>query len=116
MPQFISLIAHHGYILVFVIVLAEAMGLPVPAAIALVAGGAAAAAGVLSVYRLLLLSVLAMLVGDCLLFVAGRYMGWGLLGFLCKLSVNPETCICARPSLSTRDLQAAAQQLGELAR
>ena len=93
MPQFISLIAHHGYILVFVIVLAEAIGLPVPAAVALVAGGAAAAAGVLSVYRLLLLAVLAMLVGDCLLFVAGRYMGWGLLGFLCKLSVNPETCI-----------------------
>ena len=34
-----------------------------------------------------------MLIGDILLFVAGRYMGWGLLGFLCKLSVNPETCI-----------------------
>ena len=34
-----------------------------------------------------------MLLGDSLLFVLGRYMGWGLLGFLCKLSVNPETCI-----------------------
>ena len=67
--------------------------MPVPAAVALVAGGAAAAAGVLSVNRLLLLALLAMLLGDCLLFVAGRYMGWGLLGFLCKLSVNPETCI-----------------------
>ncbi len=77
----------------FVIVLAEALGLPVPAAVALVAGGAAAASGVLSVYRLLLLALLAMLIGDTLLFVAGRYMGWGLLGFLCKLSVNPETCI-----------------------
>ena len=77
----------------FFIVLAEALGMPVPAAMALVAGGAAAAAGVLSVYRLLLLAVLAMLLGDVLLFVAGRYMGWGLLGFLCKLSVNPETCI-----------------------
>ncbi|MGH9502185.1 MAG: VTT domain-containing protein [Terriglobales bacterium] len=77
----------------FVIVFAEAMGLPVPAAVALVAGGAAAAAGALSVFRLLLLAVLAMLIGDSLLFVAGRSMGWRLLGFLCKLSVNPETCI-----------------------
>ena len=34
-----------------------------------------------------------MLLGDSLLFIMGRYMGWGLLGFLCKLSVNPETCI-----------------------
>jgi membrane protein DedA with SNARE-associated domain len=93
MQQLLSLIGHHGYILVFVIVLAEALGLPVPAAVALVAGGAAAAAGVLGMYRLLLLAVLAMLLGDCLLFVAGRHMGWGLLGFLCKLSVNPEACI-----------------------
>jgi hypothetical protein len=34
-----------------------------------------------------------MLLGDSLLFVLGRYMGWALLGLLCKLSVNPETCI-----------------------
>ena len=93
MQPLISLIGHHGYILVFVIVLAESLGMPVPAAIALVAGGAAAASGLLSLSRLLLLSVLAMLLGDSLLFVAGRHMGWGLLGFLCKLSVNPETCI-----------------------
>src|SRR5271165_1776076 len=93
MQPFLSLIGRHGYLLVFFLVLAEALGLPVPAAVALVAGGAAAAAGVLSVTRLLLLSFLAMLLADSLLFVAGRSMGWGLLGFLCKLSVNPETCI-----------------------
>ena len=34
-----------------------------------------------------------MLFGDVILFVVGRYTGWGLLGFLCKVSVNPETCI-----------------------
>ncbi len=79
--------------MVFFIVLAEAIGLPVPAAVALVAGGAAAGAGLLGVFKLFFLALLAMMLGDCLLFVAGRYMGWGLLGFLCKLSVNPETCI-----------------------
>jgi membrane protein DedA with SNARE-associated domain len=93
MQHLLSLIGHHGYLLVFFIVLAEALGMPVPAAVALVAGGAAAAAGLLSVTRLLFLALLAMLLGDSLLFVAGRYMGWGLLGFLCKLSVNPESCI-----------------------
>ena len=35
----------------------------------------------------------AMLVGDTLMFILGRYMGWALLGFLCKVSTNPETCI-----------------------
>ena len=78
---------------VFFIVLAEALGLPVPAALALVAGGAAAAAGLLHLPTLLLLAIAAMMLGDSLLFVMGRYMGWALLGFLCKLSVNPETCI-----------------------
>jgi membrane protein DedA with SNARE-associated domain len=93
MQPLLSLIGRHGYLLVFFIVLAEALGMPVPAAVALVAGGAAAASGLLSITRLLLLALLAMLLGDSLLFVAGRYMGWSLLGFLCKLSVNPETCI-----------------------
>src|SRR5580704_4489283 len=93
MQHLLSSIGHHGYLLVFFLVLAEALGMPVPAAVALVAAGAAAASGSLHLVRLFLLALLAMLLGDSLLFVAGRYMGWGLLGFLCKLSVNPETCI-----------------------
>jgi membrane protein DedA with SNARE-associated domain len=93
MQSLFSAIGRHGYLLVFFIVLAEALGLPVPAALALVAGGAAAASGLLHLPGLLLLAITAMLIGDSLLFVMGRYMGWGLLGFLCKLSVNPETCI-----------------------
>jgi membrane protein DedA with SNARE-associated domain len=40
-----------------------------------------------------LLAVTGMLIGDCLLYVLGSYMGWSLLGFLCKVSANPETCI-----------------------
>src|SRR5262249_46288292 len=42
---------------------------------------------------LLLSAFTAMLAGDICLFVLGRYTGWGLLAFLCKVSVNPETCI-----------------------
>jgi hypothetical protein len=34
-----------------------------------------------------------MLIGDSLLFVLGSRMGWALLGFLCKVSASPETCI-----------------------
>jgi membrane protein DedA with SNARE-associated domain len=93
MNNLFSLITHHGYLLIFAVVLAEAIGLPVPAAVALVAGGAAAAAGTLSVPRVLALALLAMLLGDTLLFILGRYMGWSLLGLLCRLSVNPESCI-----------------------
>jgi membrane protein DedA with SNARE-associated domain len=93
MTDLLSLTAHHGYILIFLIVFLEAIGLPVPAALALLAGGAAAASGVLRAPTALLLAVVGMLLGDSLLYVLGSHMGWGLLGFLCRVSVNPETCI-----------------------
>jgi len=93
MAKLLLLIGHHGYLVILAVVLAEAVGLPVPAALALIAGGAAAASGALSGIKLLLLAVLAMMLGDSLLYILGRHMGWTLLGLLCKLSVNPETCI-----------------------
>jgi len=93
MNHILSLIEYHGYLLIFIVVLSEAIGLPVPAAVALVAGGAAAAAHSLNVFKVIVLALSAMLMGDTLLFVLGRYMGWRLLGLLCRLSVNPESCI-----------------------
>src|SRR5579862_8803165 len=93
MNEFLSLIARHGYSIIFATVLTEAIGLPVPAALALVAGGAAVAAGTLHAPVVLLLALCAMLAGDSLLYFLGSRTGWGLLGFLCKVSVSPETCI-----------------------
>ncbi len=93
MNPLLTTIAHHGYLLVFVLVLAEAVGLPVPAAVALVAGGAAAAAHFLKLPVVMGLAILAMLLGDSLLYILGRHMGWALLGFLCRVSTNPESCI-----------------------
>ena len=93
MNDLLALIMHHGYIVIFLIVLSEALGIPVPAALALVAGGAAVASGVLNAPAAALVAVTAMLVGDSLLYVLGSHMGWRLLGFLCRVSGDPETCI-----------------------
>jgi membrane protein DedA with SNARE-associated domain len=93
MSDILLLIVRHGYIIIFLIVLAEAVGLPVPAALALVAGGAAAASHALRAPTAAMVAVGAMLLGDSLLYILGGYMGWNLLGFLCRVSVNPETCI-----------------------
>jgi membrane protein DedA with SNARE-associated domain len=87
------LMARHGYALTFCLLLAEAIGLPFPAAIALVAAGAAVAAHALWGPYVLLAAVVALLLGDTVQFWLGRYMGWLLLGFLCRVSINPETCI-----------------------
>ena len=89
----LMLMARHGYALTFGLLLAEAIGLPFPAAIALVAAGAAVAAHALWGPYVLATAVTALLLGDIAEFWLGRYMGWALLGFLCRVSINPETCI-----------------------
>jgi membrane protein DedA with SNARE-associated domain len=87
------LMARHGYALTFGLLLAEAIGLPLPAAIALVGAGAAVAAHALWGPYVLFAAITALLLGDTVQFWLGRYMGWALLGFLCRVSINPETCI-----------------------
>ncbi len=93
MSDLLSVMARHGYALTFALLFAEAIGLPFPAAIALVAAGAAAASHTLWVPFVLLAAVVGLLLGDTAQFWLGRYSGWALLGFLCRVSVNPETCI-----------------------
>lgn len=67
--------------------------MPFPAALVLVAAGAAVAAHALWGPYVLLAAIMALLLGDTVQFWLGRYMGWLLLGFLCRVSINPETCI-----------------------
>src|SRR5690348_66993 len=93
MNELLSMMARHGYALTFVLLLAEAMGFPFPAAIALVAAGAATASHTLSGTGVLSAAMIALMIGDIAQFWLGRYTGWALLGFLCRLSMNPETCM-----------------------
>src|SRR5476651_708762 len=93
MESWISGFAQHGYAILFAVVFLEAVGLPVPAALALLIAGGAAANGSLQVSYALSGAILAMLAGDTLMFLMGRYTGWWLLGILCRISLNPESCI-----------------------
>ena len=93
MNDLFSTMARHGYALTFGLLFAEAIGLPLPAAIALVGAGAAIASHTLWGPTVLLSAVLGLLIGDTAQFWLGRYSGWALLAFLCRLSMNPETCI-----------------------
>ncbi len=93
MDDLIPLISRHGSLLLAAFCFAEAIGLPVPAAIALLTAGAVAAYGKLHLYSVLGISFVTMLAGDLILYFTGRVSGWALLGLLCRLSANPETCI-----------------------
>ena len=93
MTALLAILARHIYILIFALLLGEAVGFPFPAAVALIAAGAALASHTLSSAGILTAATVALLLGDTAMFWLGRYTGWALLGFLCRLSMNPETCM-----------------------
>ena len=93
MESILHLLEHHGYLALCVMVFLEALGLPIPAAIALVTAGAAAAWKTLGLGYVIVWSVLPILAGDSILYFLGRKSGWWLLGLICRVSMSPETCI-----------------------
>jgi membrane protein DedA with SNARE-associated domain len=71
----------------------EAIGMPLPAALALVTAGALADQGRLPPASTFTAGLVGLLAGDTLLFLVGRHTGWYFLGLLCRMSMNPESCI-----------------------
>ena len=93
MESLLAGLAEHGYGILFAAVFLEAIGLPVPAALALLFAGGASARGSLHTGLALSSALGAMVLGDTLMFLMGRYTGWWLLGLLCRVSLNSESCI-----------------------
>jgi membrane protein YqaA with SNARE-associated domain len=73
-------IGEYGYSILFLVVFLEAIGVPVPAAVALVVTGAASARGSMNGGFAAAIAVSAIMLGDVLMFLLGRYTGWWLLG------------------------------------
>ena len=93
MESLVTGIALHGYSILFFVVLAESLGFPIPAALGLLVAGGASARGTLNPGESLACAIGAMLIGDSLMFLLGRWTGWWLLSVLCRVSLNPEACI-----------------------
>ncbi|MBZ5537115.1 MAG: VTT domain-containing protein [Acidobacteriia bacterium] len=93
MDHVLHLLDRYGYAIIFASVFFESLGLPIPAFPFLLAAGAASMLGSLNLAIVLLTAVIGMLIGDTILYILGRLSGWRILGFLCKVSASPETCI-----------------------
>lgn len=89
----IALIAEYGLLLVFLNVLVEQAGVPVPAVPTLVVAGALAAGAQLSLGGVLLVTLLACLLSDLTWYWAGRRFGAGVMRVLCRISLSPDTCV-----------------------
>jgi membrane protein DedA with SNARE-associated domain len=88
-----ALIETYGLALVFANVLAEQLGLPIPALPALVVAGALAAEGKFSAPLTLLLAVTASVIADLVWYELGRRQGNRILKTLCRVSLSPDTCV-----------------------
>ena len=93
MEELFKSLPAHGYLLVAGICFLEAIGLPLPAALAILTAGALSAYGRFHLMAAFGAAFGGILAGDIVLFTLGRISGWTLLGLLCRLSANPESCI-----------------------
>src|SRR5258707_11960051 len=102
MTEAIEFLRKHGGMIVFAAVLGEQIGFPVPAAPGLLAARALAGSERLSLWKSLTLAGIASLIGDLLWFYLGQRRGGAILGFLCKISLEPDTCVSKTRSTYTR--------------
>ena len=93
MDALTSLLAQHGLALVFVNVVIAQLGLPVPALPMLVVAGALVADGTISVIPLALVVMVGSLLGDTPWYFAGRRYGYRVLRTLCRISIEPDSCV-----------------------
>jgi membrane protein DedA with SNARE-associated domain/rhodanese-related sulfurtransferase len=98
----IHLLTQWGVPLVFLAVVLEQGGLPVPAAPLLVTAGALAADGLMRPELVLLAALAACLGADHAWFITGRRYGRRLLASICRLSLSPDTCVRKTDDLIAR--------------
>lgn len=84
---------HAGLPIVFLGVLAEQAGLPLPTFPLLIVAGAAATERGGSASAVVLTAISAALLADLAWYAAGRRFGSGVLRQMCRLSLSPDSCI-----------------------
>jgi membrane protein DedA with SNARE-associated domain/rhodanese-related sulfurtransferase len=82
-----------GLAAVVINVLLDQLGLPVPAIPTLIVAGAVAASGKLPMALLFAGGVGASVVGDASWYIAGRIYGNRVMKLLCRISLNPDSCV-----------------------
>jgi membrane protein DedA with SNARE-associated domain/rhodanese-related sulfurtransferase len=89
----IDTFARYGYLVIFGAVFAEQVGLPFPSEPFLLTTGGMAGSGRLSLWVALGLATLASLMGDMVWYWLGRSRGPRVLGWLCRMSLEPDSCV-----------------------
>jgi membrane protein DedA with SNARE-associated domain len=93
MNSTLEFLVRHGYVVLLVWVFVEQLGLPIPSVPLLLAAGALAGTGRMNILAALLVTMFAALCADSLWYELGRIKGIAILQLLCKISLEPDSCV-----------------------
>jgi membrane protein DedA with SNARE-associated domain len=102
LEQAADFLIRHGYVLLFGWVLLEQMGLPIPAVPLLIAAGALTRAGKMNLTFAVALAFIAVILADLFWYSLGRYRGGRILKLLCRISLEPDSCVRRTENLFIR--------------
>ena len=93
MSPYFQDILRHGYLWLFLAALLERLGLPLLVTPLVIGAGAVAGIGDLNLLGIIVVTVLASEIGDLVWFELGRNRGPSVLRLLCKISLEPDSCV-----------------------
>src|SRR5213083_705917 len=102
MTETLGFLVRHGPGVLFAAVFVEQMGVPLPAAPWLLAAGALAATDNINWFAALAAATFGSLLADLIWFYLGRYGGHRVLDLLCRISLEPDSCVRRTQNVFTR--------------
>jgi membrane protein DedA with SNARE-associated domain len=93
MNETAQFVIRHGYAVLFFWILAEQAALPIPSVPLLLVCGALAKRGYLHPVAILFYGIVACAIADSAWFTIGRLRGVKVLGFLCRMALEPDSCV-----------------------
>jgi membrane protein DedA with SNARE-associated domain/rhodanese-related sulfurtransferase len=93
MNETLQFVVRHGYFLLFAWVFVEQAGLPIPSAPLLLAAGAVSGMHQMNLGAAMALAVAGALASDSMWYEIGRRKGVRVLQLLCRISLEPDSCV-----------------------
>jgi membrane protein DedA with SNARE-associated domain len=93
MHSTLEFLVRHGYVVLLGWVFFEQVGIPIPSLPLLLAAGALAGAGRMSFFAALVVAMFAAVCADFMWYQLGRIKGIRILQLLCKISLEPDSCV-----------------------
>src|SRR2546428_4656550 len=102
MNDILDFLIRYGTLLLFSVVFLEQLGLPLPSPPFLLAAGALAGRGEMNGMFALAVTTVASMLADSIWYYLGRSRGGSVLKLLCRISLEPDSCVRRTESVFVR--------------